>query len=108
MLTIRDATRGDLPRIHAIRHDVTENRLSDPSTVTEGEVLWYMIEAIFLVSEGVSDGSPSVVQGFLCANHQTALIWGLFVDPLVQGRGHGSSLLTAALGRLKACGHLQA
>jgi hypothetical protein len=49
-----------------VRHRTAENRLTDPSLVTDAEVAWYLDEAIFLVSE-----DEAGVQGFACANHQT-------------------------------------
>ena len=100
---IRKATPADQPRIHAIRMGVTENVLSDPSKVTDEEVAWYREQAIFLVSE--QDGE---VVAFSCANHQTGLVWALFVDPAHEGRGHGRALLDAALAGLKLAGHTQA
>jgi GNAT superfamily N-acetyltransferase len=100
---IRPAIANDLPRIHEIRHGTAENRLSDPSKVTDAEVRWYMNEAIFLVSED----EAGVVQGFTCANHQTGCIWALFVIDGQHGKGHGSSLIMAAIGRLAAAGHRQ-
>ncbi len=103
MIGLRPATRADLRRIAEIRRDVRENRLADSSKVTEAEVLWYLDHAIFLVAE-----DESGIQGFVCANHQTAFVWALFVDHRAQGRRHGSALLQAALDRLKAGGHRQA
>jgi len=100
---IRPALAEDLSRIHAIRMGVRENQLSDPSKVTQAEVDWYREQAIFLVAE--HDGE---VVGFTCANHQTGLIWALFIDPAHEGHGHGRALLDAALERLKAAGHTQA
>lgn len=100
---IRPARAEDQPRISAIRMGVRENQLSDPSKVTQAEVDWYREQAIFLVAE--CDGE---VVGFSCANHQTALIWALFIDPAHEGHGHGRALLDAALAGLKAAGHSQA
>ena len=100
---IRKAVPADLPRIHAIRMDVRENILRDPSKVTAEEVAWYREQAIFLVAEDAGE-----IVGFACANHQTGLIWALFVDPAQEGRGHGRALLDAALAGLKAVGHAQA
>ena len=94
---------ADQPRIHAIRMGVTENVLSDPSKVTDEEIGWYRDQAIFLVAEQGGE-----VAGFACANHQTGLVWALFVDAAHEGRGHGRSLLDAALAGLKAAGHAQA
>ncbi len=100
---LRPATRADLPRIHRVRHGTAENRLTNPSLVTDAEVAWYMNEAIFLVSEDETN-----VQGFTCANHQTGYVWALFVIDEAQGRGHGTALLDAAMARLRQAGHRQA
>jgi GNAT superfamily N-acetyltransferase len=100
---LRPATRDDLPRIHAVRHGTAENRLTNPALVTDAEIAWYLDEAIFLVSE-----DETGVQGFTCANHQTGLIWALFVIDGAHRRGHGSALLDAALVRLRQAGHRQA
>jgi len=100
---LRPATSADLPRIHVVRHGTAENRLTDPSRVTDAEVGWYMDEAIFLVSE-----DEEGVQGFICANPQTGYVWALFVIDGKHGRGHGSALLDAALERLRQAGHRQA
>jgi GNAT superfamily N-acetyltransferase len=102
-MSLRPATPADLPRIHQIRHGVTENVLSDPSKVSAAEIAWYLEQAVFLVGE--VDG---VVAGFACANHQNGLVWALFIDPAHEGRGHGRALLDAALARLAAHGHRQA
>lgn len=100
---IRKATLADHARIHAIRMGVRENVLSDPSLVTAEEVDWYREHAIFFVAEEAGE-----VVAFTCANHQTGLIWALFVDPAHEGRGHGRALLDAALAELTAGGHAQA
>jgi GNAT superfamily N-acetyltransferase len=100
---IRKATRADQPRVHAIRMAVSENVLSDPSKVTEAEVDWYRENAIFLVAEVDGD-----VAGFTCANHQTGLVWALFLDEAHEGRGIGRALLDAALAGLVTAGHRQA
>lgn len=102
-MIIRKATRADQPRVHTIRMAVIENVLSDPSKVTEAEVDWYREQAIFLVAEVDGD-----VAGFACANHQTGLIWALFLDKAHEGRGLGRALLDGALAGLVAAGHRQA
>jgi GNAT superfamily N-acetyltransferase len=101
--TIRRATPADLPRIFKVRHGTAENRLLDPSKVTDAEVRWYMEHAIFLVSED----EGGIIQGFTCANHQTGYIWALFVIDGQQRRGHGGALMAAALKLLRADGHRQ-
>jgi GNAT superfamily N-acetyltransferase len=86
-----------------VRHRTAENRLTDPSLVTDAEVAWYLDEAIFLISE-----DEAGVQGFACANHQTGYLWALFAIDETQGRGHGTALLDEALRRLRQAGHRQA
>ena len=100
---LRTATRADLPRIYEVRHGTAENRLTDPSLVTDQEVAWYLDHAIFLVSE-----DATAIQGFACANHQTGYVWALFVIDGAQGHGHGTSLLDAAMARLREAGYRQA
>lgn len=100
---LRPATRADLPRIYEVRHGTAENRLTDPALVTDAEVVWYLDQAIFLVSE-----DEAGVQGFICVNHQTGYVWALFVIDGTQGRGHGAALLHEALQRLRQAGHRQA
>ena len=102
-MRLRPATLADLPRIHEVRHGTAENRLSDPTLVSDAEVAWYMDEAIFLVSE-----ADDRIQGFTCANPQTGYLWALFVIDGAQGRGHGTALLAAAMSRLREAGHRQA
>lgn len=100
---IRPATAADLPRIHEIRHGVRENRLSDPSVVSDDEVRWYLFNAIFLVSE-----ENDAIKGFGCANPLIGYVWALFVDPVAEGRGHGKALLDAMCARLAEAGLRQA
>ena len=102
-MRLRSATRADLPRIRDVRRGTAENRLSDPSSVTDAEIAWYMDEAIFLVSE-----DEVGLQGFACANPQTGYVWALFVIDEAQGRGHGTALLAAVIERLRNAGNRQA
>lgn len=100
---IRRARAEDQPRISAIRMGVSENVLSDPSKVTQAEVDWYRENGIFLVAEISGE-----VVGFTCANHQSGLIWALFMDAAHEGRGIGRAMLDAALRGLAEAGHAQA
>ncbi len=102
-ITIRAATEADLPRIWDVRHGTAQNRLTDPSLVTDEEVAWYLKAAIFLVSE-----DEAGVQGFACANPQTGYVWALFVIDEAHGRGHGTALLSEAVERLRQAGNRQA
>lgn len=101
-VSFRQARHDDLPRINTIRHGTAENRLSDPSKVSQAEVVWYLENAVFLVSEDAEG-----VQGFLCANPQNSYIWALFVIDGKDGQGHGKMLMDEAETRLAALGHRQ-
>jgi GNAT superfamily N-acetyltransferase len=100
---LRPAIRSDLPRIYEVRHSTAENRLTDPTLVTDEEVAWNLENAIFLVSE-----DEAGVQGFACANPQTGYVWALFVQEGMHGRGHGTALHDAAIDALRQAGNRQA
>lgn len=104
MPTIRPARIEDLPRISEIRLGVSENRLSDPTAISDQEVFWYLNDGIFLVSTD-EDGT---VQGFAAASPLNGYVWALFVIDPAQGRGHGAALHDALVARLKEAGHAQA
>lgn len=102
-MTVRPAKPADLSRIGEIRHIVTENALAGATQASDAEIAsWYMDQAIFLVSEANGE-----IAGFTCANRQTGHIWALFVDPALEGRGHGRALLDAALADLVRFGRRQ-
>ena len=100
---LRPATSADLPRIWEVRHGTVENRLTDPSLVTDAEVGWYLNEGIFLVSE-----DDEGVQGFACANHQRATSGRSLSSTGRRGAVHGTALLDEAIGQLRQAGHRQA
>ena len=99
---IRPALRTDIPRIMQIRAAVRENRLSDPSKVTEDDVLAYVTDARLLVWDHAGQ-----VAGF-AAWAPDGLIWALFVDPDHEGTGIGSALLARALQSLSQSGQAKA
>jgi hypothetical protein len=49
---IRKATAADIPRIFDIRNGVRENRLSDPSKVTDCDVRWFIDNPGIFLSYG--------------------------------------------------------
>lgn len=104
MPTIRPARAEDLPRISDIRHGVSENRLRDPTQVSDQEVFWYLNDGVFLAA---ADGAGTV-QGFGCANPLNGLVWALFVIDPAQKQGYGAAVHDALLARLAALGHRQA
>ncbi|WP_372421576.1 GNAT family N-acetyltransferase [Salinarimonas chemoclinalis] len=104
MPTIRPARAEDLPRIAEIRLGVSENRLADPTAISDQEVFWYLNEGIFLASAD----DAGTLQGFACANPLNGYVWAMFVIDPAQGRGHGTALHEALTAALKQAGHAQA
>jgi GNAT superfamily N-acetyltransferase len=103
-MTIRPATLGDIPRIFEIRNSVGENRLSDPSVVTEAHVASFIAnEALWVWQE--ADG---IVTGFAGSDRRDGSIWALFVAPGHEGKGIGRALLKHACDALRAAGHTAA
>ena len=98
---IRPARRSDLPRIFEIRNSVRENRLTDPSRVTEADAVWFIDNAALWVWEE-ADGS---VTGFSGSDPRDGSIWALFVAPGHEGRGIGRALLDRSCDALREAGH---
>lgn len=103
-MTIRLATSGDIARIFEIRFGVNENRLSDPSVVTEAHVASFIAnEALWVWQE-----ANGIVTGFAGSDRRDGSIWALFVAPGHDGKGIGRALLKHACDALRAAGHTTA
>lgn len=97
---IRRALLEERPRISEIRFAVKENRLSDPSRVTDADYVWFSGNPGIWVWE--EDGR---ILGFSAADTRDGSIWALFIDPQHEGRGIGRALLAAACDVLRRAGH---
>lgn len=87
-LTIRQATAEDVPAMHVIRLAVRENRLSDPSVVTEPDYHRFMArDTMSWVSE--EDGE---ITGLVMVDVEKQNLWALFVAPEHEGKGIGKAL----------------
>ena len=100
-MNIRQATLLDIPAMSAIRLSVKENRLSDPSRVTEQMYRDYLE----LLGRGWVAEVEGEVVGFSYADKNDASIWALFVSPDYEGRGIAMRLLQFAVDWLFALGH---
>jgi GNAT superfamily N-acetyltransferase len=88
-MPIRFALAADIPRLHAIRTSVRENRLSSPDRI-DREMYRVRLEDTgrgWLFEEG------GAVLGFAIADAATRSVWALFVSPDAEGRGIGRALL---------------
>jgi GNAT superfamily N-acetyltransferase len=97
---IRPAIDADIPRLNEIRLAVRENRLGDPSWLTEERVR----EALRPPGAGWVWEEAGRVLGFCVVSGEDDSIWALFVDPNAEGRGGGSALLDRAMEWMKESG----
>jgi GNAT superfamily N-acetyltransferase len=97
---IRRARLDERSRISEIRFAVSENRLSDPSRVTDADYQWFSENPGIWVWEENGE-----ILGFSAADTRDGTIWALFVDPRHEGRGIGRGLLAAACDVLRRAGH---
>jgi GNAT superfamily N-acetyltransferase len=87
-MIFREATIADIPQIQVVRNLVKENRLSDPSLVTDEDCLQFLTVRgkgwVCMIDERVA--------GFAIADLQDHNIWALFLDPVHEGKGIGKEL----------------
>jgi GNAT superfamily N-acetyltransferase len=84
----REAEVHDVTRIQMVRHSVKENKLSDPSLVTDEDC----IDFITVRGKGWVCEADNTVVGFAIADLRENNIWALFVDPSFEGKGIGKQL----------------
>lgn len=93
-IRVREAVAADIPAMHAIRMDVRENTLSDPSWLTPEAYRAHLGDA------GASNSwvceHDGRILGFSVARQAQADIWALFVDPAHEGQGIGRRLIATA------------
>jgi GNAT superfamily N-acetyltransferase len=101
-IRVREAGVADIAAMHAIRMDVRENILSDPSWLTPD------VYRAHLGGAGASNSwvceRDGRILGFSVARQAQADIWALFVDPAHEGLGIGRRLVAAATDWLFAQG----
>ena len=85
---LRTATLADIPAMHAVRRSVRENRLGDPTRVTENAYLPFIESGSIWVAVDQGWG----VVGFSALDPTTNSVWALFVDPDHEGAGIGRAL----------------
>ncbi len=100
-LLFRQALAPDIPAMAAIRLAVTENRLSDPSRITQAMYHDYLDR---LGKSWVCE-RDGVIAGFAAADKTDGSVWALFVDPRHEGLGIGKRLLALLADYLFALGH---
>lgn len=89
----REATVVDIPVMAAIRLEVVENALTDPTRVTRGMYHDYLTTG----GKGWICEVNRTAVGFSIASLADHTIWALFVHPDYEGRGIGKELLSLAV-----------
>jgi GNAT superfamily N-acetyltransferase len=87
-LRFREAIPDDIPRLKAIRDNVTENVLTSASI----EVPDYE-KALLVDGKGWVCLDGTEVVGFSCGRLSAGDVWALFVDFRYEGRGIGGQLM---------------
>ena len=90
---VRAATLADIPAMHAVRRSVRENRLGDPTRITEASYLPFVEARSIQIAVSPNDE----VLGFSAVDPATESVWALFVDPGHEGEGIGRALHDAML-----------
>lgn len=89
---LRAARLEDWPEVSALRLSVTENRLSDPSRVTQAMYDDY----VTVRGRGWVAEDDTGIVGFSIGD-RSGSVWALFVRPGCEGRGVGQALMRACV-----------
>jgi GNAT superfamily N-acetyltransferase len=87
-MLFREARLSDIPQIQTVRHSVHENRLSDPSLVTDADCENYLMNR----GRGWVCEIDDRVVAFAIADLIGNNVWALFVDPTYEQKGVGRKL----------------
>lgn len=90
--TLRQATRADIPAMHAVRMSVRENQLTR-GVITERDY----IDHLETVGRGWVIQTADHIVAVAAGNAQSGNIWALFVHPDFERRGFGRRLLDTAV-----------
>ena len=92
-MIFREAHINDIKQIQVVRNAVKENRLSNPSLVTDEDCEKYL----FRRGKGWVCLADDVVVGFSIVDLQDKNIWALFVHPDFENLGIGKRLHNSML-----------
>jgi GNAT superfamily N-acetyltransferase len=87
-MQFREAQITDIPGIQVVRNAVKENRLSDPSKVTDQDCEDYMTKR----GRGWVCEIDGKIAGFAIVDLLDQNVWALFVHPDHEGKGIGRKL----------------
>jgi len=91
-VTLRQATKADIPGMHRVRLAVRENVLSNPARITEADYAAALDE---LGRTWVVEADGEIVA--FASGYKAGSVWALFVHPDHEGRGYGKALHSTML-----------
>ncbi len=92
-MQFRIADTADIPQMMLVRLSVKDNRLSDPSLITEEDYVDYIQNR----GRGWVCEANRKILGFAVVDCQANNVWALFVDPASEKKGIGRQLQTLML-----------
>ena len=98
---LREVTAADVPAMFHVRTSVKENHLSEPQLAQLGITRQSVTASLDGGTKGWVAEEGGQVVGFSLADSRDASIFALFVLPAHEHRGHGTRLLSAAVGWLR-------
>lgn len=87
-MNFREANKADIKEIQIVRNSVTENTLSNPELVTDGDCLEFITKR----GKGWVCEIDNRIVGFSIADLEENNIWALFVHPDYDKQGIGRQL----------------
>ena len=87
-MIFREAVTSDIPQMQIVRNAVKENRLSDPSLVTDADYVEFIVNS----GRGWVCQKGDAVVGFAIVDLAKKNVWALFVAPEFEGLGIGRKL----------------
>lgn len=103
-MLLRQATRADTAELWRVRYAVTENRLT-PGRIGDAELHAYLEEHGRGWVVELAPHPHLRIAGFAIGDARDGHIWAMFVDPPLQGQGHGRALHDVMVQWLFAQGH---
>ena len=88
VINFREAIKTDIPQMQIVRNSVNENKLSNPTLVTDADCE----EFLLVKGKGWVCEINNIVVGFAIADLQKNNIWALFVAPAFAEKGIGKKL----------------
>ena len=87
-MIFREAIKGDIRQIQAVRNSVKENKLSDPALVPDSDVEDYIVNR----GKGWVCEIDNKIVGFAIVDMMDHNIWALFMHPEEEAKGIGKRL----------------